>query len=84
MSVKFEKTGDSQYTLDVTGFTCPHPQMYTKKALQKISDGESLSLCFDNPSSGEAIRSMCEGEGHRVEEKEEQDGSFVWEIVKGA
>ena len=39
MAVKFEKTSDGEYMLDVTTYVCPHPQMYTKKALHKLNTG---------------------------------------------
>ena len=44
--VKFEKTGDSTYSLDVCGFVCPHPQLYTNKSLEKMEEGDVLTLCF--------------------------------------
>jgi tRNA 2-thiouridine synthesizing protein A len=83
MAVKFDKVGDGRYQLDVCGYVCPHPQMYTKKALQKLSAGDELTLIFDNPSSGESILSMCENEGNDVIERDEGDGSFTWKILKG-
>ncbi|HKJ88734.1 MAG TPA: sulfurtransferase TusA family protein [Gammaproteobacteria bacterium] len=82
MAVKFEKTGEGEYQLDVTGYVCPHPQMYTKKALGKMGSGDILALIFDNPSSGESIESMCESEGNELIDKQEGDGSFCWKIKK--
>ena len=82
MAVKFEKTGDGNYLLDVRGYSCPHPQVYTKKALEKMTGGDTLTLMFDNPSSGESILSMCENEGNDVVDRDENDGSFTWKIVK--
>ncbi|MCW8828043.1 MAG: sulfurtransferase TusA family protein [Gammaproteobacteria bacterium] len=83
MAIKFDKIGDGEYELDVKGYTCPHPQMYTKKALQKLSGGDVLNLIFDNPSSGESIMAMVEGEGNEIIEKQDGDGSFIWKIRKG-
>ncbi len=83
MAVKFEQTGDGSYSLDVRGYSCPHPQMYTKKALQKMASGEVLTLIFDNPSSGESILAMCEGEGNDIVERQDAGGSFSWKIQKG-
>lgn len=83
MAIKFDKVSDGQYQLDVCGYVCPHPQMYTKKALQKIASGDELTLLFDNPSSGESILSMCESEGNDVIEREDGEGSFAWKIRKG-
>lgn len=83
MAIKFDKVSDGQYALDVTGYVCPHPQMYTKKALQKLTSGDELTLLFDNPSSGESILSMCEGEGNEVFERIDGEGTFTWKIRKG-
>lgn len=83
MAVKFEELGDGQFQLDVCGYSCPHPQMYTKKALQKMSGGDVLTLVFDNPSSGESIAAMCENEGNELFDREDNNGSFIWKIRKG-
>ena len=82
MAVKFEKVSDGAYTLDVTGYSCPHPQVYTKKALGKLAAGDVLTLVFDNPSSGESIMAMCESEGNELFEREDQGGTFRWKIRK--
>ncbi|MGF1642202.1 MAG: sulfurtransferase TusA family protein [Thiotrichales bacterium] len=83
MAVKFGQTGPGLYELDVRGFSCPHPQVYTKKALQKMASGEVLKLVFDNPSSGESIALMCENEGNDLYEQHDGNGSFEWMIRKG-
>lgn len=82
MAMSFEKMGTGEWTLNVVGYSCPHPQMYTKKALTKLSSGDMLTLLFDNPSSGEAIAAMCESEGNDVIERHEKDGNFTWKIKK--
>jgi tRNA 2-thiouridine synthesizing protein A len=84
MAIKFDQTSDGQYELDVRGYSCPHPQMYTKKALQKMCDGDELTLIFDNPSSGESIQAMLDNEGNELFEKEADNGSFTWKIRKGS
>jgi tRNA 2-thiouridine synthesizing protein A len=83
MAVKFEKVSDGEYMLDVTTYVCPHPQMYTKKALQKLNTGEVLTVLFDNPSSGESIISMCETTGDDLFDRSEDSGTFFWKIRKG-
>ena len=80
--MKFEKTEDSRYKLDVTGYVCPHPQIYTKKALSKIQSGDHLEVVFDNPSSGESIATMCENNGDEIISQNKDGGSFVWDILK--
>ena len=41
MAAKFDKLDEGKYQLDVRGMTCPHPQLYTKKSLEKIQEGDS-------------------------------------------
>ncbi len=82
MAMKFEKTGDGTYALDVKGYVCPHPQLYTKSALSKMKAGDTLRLMFDNASSGESIASMCDKSGDEIVEQQTQNGSFVWTIRK--
>ena len=83
MAMKFEKTGDSAYSLDVKGYVCPHPQLYTKSALAKMKVGDTLKILFDNASSGESIASMCDKNGDEILEQVTVNGSFQWTIKKG-
>ena len=80
--MKFEKKEDGHYGLDVKGYVCPHPQVYTKKALAKINVGEIIEVTFDNPSSGESIAAMCDSTGDEIIEKTQVGGSFEWSIRK--
>lgn len=80
--MKFEKKSEGLYALDVCGYVCPHPQLYTKKALEKMKVGETLELVFDNPSSGESIAAMCETVGNKIVDKTGQSGKTVWKIQK--
>jgi len=84
MAVKFEKIGDGAYMLDVQGYVCPHPQLYTKKGLEKLKQGEILEVVFDNPSSGESIFAMCQAEGNVIvsQEKEAGKSTMHWRIRK--
>lgn len=83
MAMKFEKTGEGTYMLDVCGYVCPHPQIYTKKSLEKVNVGEIVEVIFDNPSSAETITQMCDGQGHEVIEKKQEGGKFKYKIKKG-
>ncbi|MBI4824650.1 MAG: sulfurtransferase TusA family protein [Nitrospirae bacterium] len=83
MAVKFEKTGEGTYMLDVCGFVCPHPQIYTKKSLEKMKEGEVVEVIFDNPSSAETITQMCEQVGNEVVDKRQEGGKFYYKIKKG-
>lgn len=82
MGMKFEKVADGLFQLNVNGYVCPHPQIYTKKALEKLKSGDVLELLFDNPSSGESIMAMVENDGNQFVEQEQVDGQFKWQIQK--
>jgi tRNA 2-thiouridine synthesizing protein A len=83
MGMKFEKVEDGKYMLDVCGFVCPHPQIYTKKSLEKIESGDVVDVVFDNPSSGETIIQMCEAAGHEILEEKKEEGKLIYTIQKG-
>ena len=82
MGMKFGKIDEGHYRLDVNGYVCPHPQIYTKKALEKLGSGDILELIFDNPSSGESIEQMIENDGNEFLEQIKESGQFVWRIQK--
>lgn len=83
MAMKFEKTGDGEYELDVCGFVCPHPQLYCKKSLQKMEEGDTLKMIFDNASSGETIKQMLDQQGDELLEETKEGGKIVYVIEKG-
>jgi len=80
--MKFEKKADGLFTLNVEGYVCPHPQIYTKKALEKVNSGDVIEVLFDNPSSGESIATMCDNSGNEIVEKTQEGGRFKWNICK--
>jgi len=82
MAMKFEKKGEGLYFMDVLGYVCPHPQIYTKKALEKIAKGDILEIVFDNPSSAESVAAMCEASGNEIIEKKKEGATFLWKIKK--
>ncbi len=83
MAMKFEKTGEGTYILDVCGYVCPHPQLYAKKSLEKIAEGEVIEVIFDNPSSKETIVQMCEQAGNEILEDKSEGGKLILKIEKG-
>lgn len=82
MAMKFEKKGEGVYMLDVQGYVCPHPQLYTKKAMEKLKEGDILELIFDNPSSAESISAMCNKIGTELIEKNMNGGKYTWKLKK--
>ncbi|MEM0445038.1 MAG: sulfurtransferase TusA family protein [Nitrososphaerota archaeon] len=49
------KTEPAKYKLDLRGYTCPYPQLYTAKALGQIEPGAILEILIDNPPSCETV-----------------------------
>ncbi len=84
MAIKFDKKSEGVYTLDCSGYVCPHPQIYTKKMLERIKPGEVLELTFDNPSSSESINAMCAANGNEIIERISQGGKYLYKIKKSA
>ena len=82
MAMKFEKASDGTYMLDVCGYVCPHPQIYCKKSLEKMNEGETLNMVFDNPSSAETIIQMLDQAGHELLNKKQEGGKIVFKIKK--
>ncbi len=82
MAMKFEKKSEGLYLLDCQGYVCPHPQIYTKKALEKMNPGDVLEIVFDNPSSSESISAMAEAKGYEIIEQQQDHGKFIWKIKK--
>ena len=83
MAMQFNQKEPGLYELDVTGYVCPHPQLYTKKVLEKLHSGDKLELAFDNPSSAESISAMCANEGNVVLEQQKDGSKFIFTIQKG-
>jgi tRNA 2-thiouridine synthesizing protein A len=82
MAMTFEKKSEGHYVLDCQGYVCPHPQIYAKKALEKLSSGDMLEIVFDNPSSSESISAMCDTNGNEIVEKKHDSGKFIFVIKK--
>ena len=83
MAMKFNQKEAGLYELDVCGYVCPHPQLYTKKVMEKLHTGDKLELAFDNPSSAESISAMCANEGNPVIEQHKEGSKFIFTIQKG-
>ncbi len=83
MAMSFGKKEEGVYTLDVTGYVCPHPQIYTKKALEKIPSGELLEVIFDNPSSAESVSAMCDSNANEIIDKTHDGNKMCFQIRKG-
>jgi len=84
MAIKFDKISEGVYSLDCSGYVCPHPQIYTKKMLERIKPGDILEVTFDNPSSSESISAMCANNGNEIIEQTTGGGKYIYRIRKAA
>ncbi len=84
MAIKFDKKGEGIYSLDCCGYVCPHPQIYTKKMLERLKPGDVLEVTFDNPSSAESISAMCASNGNAIIEQASGGGKYCFRIKRSA
>ena len=78
--VRFLKRSEGRYVLDVTGYTCPYPVIYMRKAMSRLKPGEVLEVVTDNPPSCENVPRAAREDGHEVLGVEKV-GDGVWRIV---
>ena len=74
-----KKLDENLYELDLKGYVCPYPPMYTSQALNKLPRGSMLKVIIDNPPSLENIKNVAERAGARIKEVNSREG--VWEIL---
>ena len=77
--VKLYKRGEGLYVLNVTGYTCPYPVIFTRKALARISNGDVIEVYTDNPPSCENVPNAARDDGHEVLDVERVDEG-LWRI----
>jgi TusA-related sulfurtransferase len=80
VKVKLEKIDKNKFTLEVIGYTCPFPTLYTLKALEKLSKDDLLEVITDNQPSCKTVPEAVESRGCKVLGIE-QAGKALWKIV---
>jgi TusA-related sulfurtransferase len=74
-----KKVGEKMYELDLRGYVCPYPQMYTSQALTKLPRGSVLKVIIDNPSSIENMKSVAQKAGAKSVSVNSRGGE--WDIT---
>ncbi len=77
---KIQKSGDVNYSIDVTGLACPYPQLFALNALTEIPSGAELMVLLDNPPSVRDIPPALERKGYKVVDVSRTEGS-KWKIT---
>jgi tRNA 2-thiouridine synthesizing protein A len=78
VSLKLVKQG--RYSLDARGYTCPYPEVFARRALEKLAPGDVFELIVDNVPSCETVPAAAEELGHKVLEVSKIDET-IWRIV---
>ena len=63
---RFQVRPDGTAVLDVRGYVCPYPVIYTRKALERLPEGGMLEVLTDNPPSCENVPNAAREDGHEV------------------
>ena len=78
--VSLKPIGEKRYLLDVKGFTCPYPQLYTAQALKVVPPGTVIEVVGDNPPSCENVQSVAKKNGAQVISVEYPEPG-IWKVV---
>jgi TusA-related sulfurtransferase len=78
--IAIKKIGEKHYTLDIRGSVCPYPQLFTIRALDKLTSGDTLDVTLDNPPSVRDIPPVIEKKGHNISKILNVDKG-VWQII---
>ena len=83
MTTQTERPEATQ-TLDTSGLLCPLPVYKAGMALGKLAEGDVLQLICTDPGSLEDIPAMARQRGDTLLASEDQGGTQVFWIGKGA
>lgn len=67
-------------TLDATGLFCPLPVLKTRRAMQRIEIGDTLTVMATDPVSRIDMRHYCNTSGNELVEAREEDGVLIYVI----
>ena len=72
----------STSTLDARGLNCPLPILKTKKALNSLNTGDTLTVIATDPGSVKDMTAFCSQTGHSLVETAEEQGDYTFVIQK--
>ena len=68
--------------LDVCGLSCPLPLLKAKQALNRLGQGQTLSVVCTDPGSVRDFRVFSDQSGHELLSSKEDQGKFYYELRK--
>ena len=70
--------------VDATGHLCPLPVLRARRALDRLDQGEQLTLLATDPGTWKDVPAFCQETGHQLIGAEKRDSIFVYMIEKSA
>lgn len=70
--------------LDAKGLNCPLPILRAKKALNAMSDGQTLEILATDPGAVKDFEAFCRTTGNELVETRTDDKTFVFLIKRRA
>lgn len=68
--------------IDTTGLTCPEPLMIVRKELRSLSNGESLNIIADDPSTERDFLLLCNFFKYKLVTNKIENGVYHYTITK--
>ncbi|MGF1770090.1 sulfurtransferase TusA [Enterovibrio makurazakiensis] len=75
--------GNPDHLLDAKGLRCPEPVMMVRKTIRNMSEGETLLVTADDPSTTRDIPSFCRFMDHTLIAQELDSAPYRYLIRKG-
>jgi len=69
-------------TLDARGYNCPIPVLKTRKALQGMAIGDTITVLATDPASSIDIPHFCNTTGHELLALSNDDDVYTYVIKK--
>ncbi len=80
MPANLVRVNTRSYVLDVRGYTCPFPEIYTARILEQLSGGQLLEVTLDNPASCDGVAVTAKKSHSEVRETTKIDNT-TWKII---
>jgi len=74
---------DIDEELDATGWACPKPVIYARKALDKMSSGKILHVITSDTCSVKNFQSFCKQTGNELLDSYFEDSNYHYFLRKG-
>lgn len=75
--------GGDPVVVDARGHRCPTPTLRLRRALERVADGETITLMADDPMARIDVAHFAAQAGHLVLETAETDGAIRFVVRKG-